>query len=148
MAEPIRLTESEFRELNPSVSPDGRWLLYDSNESGQQEVYVTTFPRAERKWQVSVAGGEQPRWTRDGTEIVYISPEWDTLYAAEVSVTGNTIDVGVVTELFEVDLRDDVGQDWGVTADGERFLINAAPERGRVSALYFVTNWPAILEDR
>jgi Tol biopolymer transport system component len=146
--EPIRLTESQFGEGDPSVSPDGRWLVYSSNESGQREVYVTTFPQAERKWQVSVGGGRNPRWTKGGAEIVYLAGTSDSVYAVEVGAVGNTFDVGAIKKLFDVELRGDIGQDWDVTADGERFLINQAPERSRVSALHFVSNWPAILEDQ
>jgi Tol biopolymer transport system component len=130
------------------VSPDGRWLVYSSTESGQREVYVTTFPQAERKWQVSVGGGREPTWTKSGAEIVYLAGTRDSVYAVGVEVVGDTFEVGAINKLFDVQLRGDAGQDWDVTADGERFLINSAPERGRVSALHFVTKWPAILEDR
>jgi serine/threonine protein kinase len=146
--EPIALIESEFFESHPTLSPDGRWLAYSSNESGRREVYVTTFPRPERKWQVSVGGGRQPRWTKDGAEIVYLGGNRDTLFAVEVDSIGDTFDVGAITKLFDVQLRGDLGADWGVTADGERFLINTAPERARISALHLVVNWPAILEER
>ena len=145
---PIPLIESEFREGDPIVSPDGRWLAYSSSESGEREIYVTTFPNAERKWQVSVGGGRQPRWTRDGSEIVYISGNWDALMAAEVDPTGQTFKVGSNTKLFDVNLRPDLGRDWDVTADGERFILNPSPDRGRVSPLHHVTNWPAILENQ
>jgi Tol biopolymer transport system component len=143
---PIRLTETEFNEGYPSVSPDGRWLLYSSDESGRDEVYVTTFPQAERKWQISTSGGEEAIWTKGGTEILYLGNNDKSIFAVEVGFDGDTLRVGSVEKLFDVDLRGDVGQDWAVTEDGERFLINTAIERGRVSALHFVSNWPAILD--
>lgn len=144
--EPISLIDSEFREEHPTVSPDGRWLAYSSNESGRREVYVTTFPHRERKWQVSVEGGRQPKWTKGGSEIVYIDENYDALHAVEVSAAAGTFNVGAVTKLFDVELRPDPGRDWDVTADGERFLLNSVPQRARVSALHLVVNWPAILE--
>ncbi len=144
--EPMALIESEFSENHPIVSPDGRWLAYASDESGRREVYVTTFPHPERKWQVSVEGGRQPKWTRGGSEIVFINENFDALHAVEVSSAAGTFNVGAVTRLFDVELRPDPGRDWDVTADGERFVLNTVPERGRVSALHLVVNWPAILE--
>ena len=143
---PVPIIQSEFNEGDSSVSPDGRWLAYSSNESGQIEVYVTTFPQAERKWQISISGGREPTWTRNGAEIVFINASWDTLVAADVVATGDTFEVGSISELFTVDLRGDKGRDWHVTPDGERFLLNmnplfSAPE------LHLVVNWPAMLED-
>jgi Tol biopolymer transport system component len=145
--EPIPLIESEFAVADATVAPDGRWLAYTSTESGRREVYVTTFPQLERKWQVSSEGGRQPVWTKDGSEIVFASLPINELYAAEVSTGGDTFTVGSVQKVLDVDLRADPGRDWDVTADGKRILTNAMPERGRVSALHLVVNWPAILED-
>ena len=69
-AEP--LLQTEFPEINPEISPDGRWLAYVSNESGQQEVYVRPFPNIEAgKWQVSQDGGRLPVWAPDGRELSY-----------------------------------------------------------------------------
>jgi Tol biopolymer transport system component len=146
--EPLTLVESEYGPRQPTVSPNGRWLAYSANESGQRQVYVTTFPQPDRRWQVSVDGGLQPRWTRNGAEIVFLAADRQSLMAAEVSSEGDTFTVGSVRKLFEANLRLDTGRDWDVTADGERFLLNSAPQQGRVSALHFVTNWPAILEDQ
>ncbi len=146
--EPITLVGTEFDENHGRVSPDGRWLAYSTNESGAREVFVTTFPSSGRKWQVSVRGGRQPVWTKDGGEIIYLNNEFDTLSAAEVSSEGETFEIGSVVDLFDVDLRPDRGRQWGVTADGERFLLNTAPKGGRVLPLHFVVNWPAILENQ
>jgi Tol biopolymer transport system component len=143
--EPIPLLVTKFAERSPRVSPDGRWLAYWSDESGRDEVYVTTFPVPARKWQVSVEGGQRPRWTRNGTEIVYLQDE--SLIAVAVSSAGDTFEVGAATKLFDVEIGGNTH--WDVTADGERFLINPAPERGpSASALQLAVNWPAMLEDR
>lgn len=144
---PVPIIQSEFFEVEPAVSPDGRWLAYSSNESGETEIYVTTFPQVERKWQISVSGGRQPTWTKNGTEIVFINSSWDTLVAAQVRPAGDTFEVGSTSELFKVNLRPDAGRDWHVTPDGERFLLNIDPRVFTVPELHLVINWPAMLED-
>jgi Tol biopolymer transport system component len=72
---PFAVLQSSFDEIEGQFSPDGRWLAYASNESGRYEIYIRTFPEAGRKWQVSVAGGVQPRWRRDGRELYYVAPD-------------------------------------------------------------------------
>jgi Tol biopolymer transport system component len=69
---PRPLIATEFHESSPAVSPDGRWLAYTSNESGRNEVYVTSFPEPAGKWQVSTNGGIAPEWMPDGREIAYL----------------------------------------------------------------------------
>ena len=146
--EPMVLIDDGFDVGDPTVSPDGRWLAYTSLESGRREIYVTTFPTPGRRWQVSTDGGRRPRWTRNGEEIIFLTFNRSALMAAQVDGTGETFKVGAIAELFDVELRAEPGRVWDVTEDGERFIINQAPERGRVSALNLVLNWPAILEAR
>ena len=68
------LLNTEFTEGGPAVSPDGRWLAYNSNESGRNEVYVRPFPDVTQgRWQVSTEGGAEPRWSRDGDQLFFIS---------------------------------------------------------------------------
>ena len=65
-----------FIERNGEISPDGRWLAYESNESGQFQIYVRPFPAVdEGRWQVSRDGGRQPVWPRNGRELVYVAPD-------------------------------------------------------------------------
>jgi Tol biopolymer transport system component len=63
--------QTEFDEYHPMISPDGRWLAYVSNESGQLEVYGQPFPEGGRKWLISTAGGDEPLWAPDGRELFY-----------------------------------------------------------------------------
>jgi Tol biopolymer transport system component len=75
---------------NGQFSPDGKWVAYASNESGKWEIYVTSFPEAKGKWQISSGGGEQPRWRGDGKELFYLSSDGNVM-AAPVS-TGTNFD--------------------------------------------------------
>ena len=69
------LVQSPFTERNGIISPDGRWLAYESNDSGRFEIYVRPFPDVNTgHWQVSTNGGTRPTWTRSGQELIYVSP--------------------------------------------------------------------------
>src|SRR6516225_8358058 len=83
--------------------PDGHWVAYTSNESGQSEIYVIPFPpiASGGRWQVSKGGGVQPRWRRNGKELFYISPDWKMM-AAPVSTTP-TFSSGTPQALFDTE---------------------------------------------
>ena len=72
---PVPYLQTPFNEGDAQFSPDGRWMAYASNESGQPQVYVQAIPASGAKWQISPAGGAQPRWRRDGKELFYISTD-------------------------------------------------------------------------
>jgi Tol biopolymer transport system component len=146
---PAVLLETPFVDHRPRVSPDGRWLVYTSNESGRPEVYVTTFPDGSGKWQVSTAGGNFPRWRRDGREIFYLSPD-DVLMAGEVHTDGGVFQVGVVQRLFQARPRftgvtQQSGYGYDVSADGQRFLVNTLLDETSTDPLTLLINWPALL---
>ena len=88
---------AQFDERSPTMSPDGHWLAYASNESGRDEIYVRAFPQPSGRWQVSAKGGTEPRWARTGGEIYYRNG--DTLVSAAVSVRP-TFSVGAHHVLF------------------------------------------------
>jgi Tol biopolymer transport system component len=110
---------TRFAENHGKLSPDGRWLAYDSDESGQPEVYVQTFPGAEGKWQVSTKGGARPVWSRSGRELFYISAD-NNLTAVDVE-SGARFEHGVPRPLFDVHMPPTATYD--VSRDGTRFLI-------------------------
>jgi len=144
--EPVPLVASSFREVSPSVSPDGRWLAFMSDESGQFEVYVTTFPEPGRRWQVSSNGGTTPRWRGDGREI-FLRTADGTLWAAAVDGSGDTFTVGEVSELFSWVRPPGFRSPYDVTNDGQRFLINRAVNANRAEPLAVVLNWDAELAE-
>jgi Tol biopolymer transport system component/tRNA A-37 threonylcarbamoyl transferase component Bud32 len=129
-------------ETNGQISPDGKWAAYASNESGNWEIYVTTFPSAAGKWQVSRGSGTEPRWRGDGKEIFYIGAG-STLMAVPISSEG-TISTGNPAPLFKSQLRAQVSSTdlftYDVTKDGQRFLVNRYAKPQQVVPLQIVLN--------
>jgi serine/threonine protein kinase/Tol biopolymer transport system component len=136
---------SVFR--NGQFSPDGKWVAYASNESGKWEIYVTSFPDAHGRWQVSSGGGEQPRWRGDGKELFFLSSD-GKMMAAPVT-TGTHFDVGTPVVLFQSTPRPPVlVYDlfvYDVSRDGQRFLINTQVKQTENTPMSVILNWPAKL---
>lgn len=124
------------------ISPDGKWVAYASQESGDWEIYVTAFPTAEGKWQISRGGGTEPRWRGDSKELFYIGPK-STLTAVAVT-GGDTFSAGNVTPLFRTQLRAPVSStdifSYDVTKDGQRFLVNRYTRSQAMSSPHIVLN--------
>jgi Tol biopolymer transport system component len=133
-----------MRSAVAAVPSDGHWVAYQSNESGRYEIHVRGFSQAGGKWKVSAAGGEQPRWRRDGREIYYVAPG-NKLMAVEVKPSGPALEVGSPKELFTTKLPGSFGYDYDVTADGKRFLVNSRIE-GEIRPITVVLNWPRKLK--
>lgn len=127
---------------NGQISPDGKWVAYASNESSDWEIYVTTFPGASGKWQVSRGGGTEPRWRGDGREIFYIGPRGE-LTAVEVS-SGTNFSAGTPMKLFPFHGRAQISSTdlftYDVTKDGKRFIVNRYVKPDRVAPLIVVLN--------
>jgi Tol biopolymer transport system component len=142
--QPFPLLQTDANESHGQFSPDGRWIAYQSNESGRFEIYVIPFPGPGGKWQVSTSGGAWARWPRDGKEIIYWAPD-HKLMAVEVKSKGATLEVRAVRPLFEVH-----PQRWfffyDVTADGQRFLVNTMGDQRGWSTITLVQNWTADLK--
>jgi serine/threonine protein kinase len=127
-------------------SPDGKWVAYASNESGRWEIYVTSFPEAHGKWQVSNAGGDQPRWRSDGKELFYLSP--DSKIMAVPVKTGANFDAGAPLALFPANPREMFATSelfsYDVSQDGQKFLINTQLKTA-MTPMSVVLNWTAKL---
>ena len=139
--------KTPFWEHAASFSPDGRFVVYVSDEAGPYDVYVRPFPEGSDRWKVSVDnGGAQPRWSQDGTEIFYV--EGDTLIAATVSTEPN-FSVKERRRLFQsVLLRGNFVPNYDVSRDGSRFVVvEPVGERLR-TAIKIVQNWLAEFQER
>jgi len=146
-AEPSVFRQTEFTEGVGMVSPDGRWLSYNSDESGNFEVYVTTFPTPGRRWQISTDSGGYAYWRADGKEIIYTEMD-GRLMAAAVSANGNTFTVGKVEPLFNIQPPSAGGQSYHPAADGQRFLVVPSTVQRADTLLNLMVNWPEVLEAR
>jgi eukaryotic-like serine/threonine-protein kinase len=124
------------------ISPDGKWLAYASDESGDWEVYITPFPATGGKLQVSRGGGTEPRWRGDGKEIFYVSPTQQIMSVA-VSAEGG-LSTGPPTSLFQIHARAPVSStdlfSYDVTPDGQRFLVNQYVKPAQIPPLNIVLN--------
>ena len=139
--EPLIATPSS--ELNADVSPDGRWLAYESDASGQSEVYVRPFPNVDDgQWLVSTDGGTRPRWSPTGRDLFYLHE--GRLFVAPVT-TGATFTPGNPEMLFEGAFDGVAGRTYDVSPDGERFLIikqaDATSEMATAPRVIIVENW-------
>jgi serine/threonine protein kinase len=135
------LLASEFIEVTPHFSPDGRWFAYSSDELGESEIFVRRFPMTEEKWRISTAGGQQPSWSADEKEIFFVALD-DKLMAARVA-TGATFSSGTPEPLFATTLALDgvVANEYAAAADRQRFLL-ALPTEGTASRIFrVITNW-------
>jgi Tol biopolymer transport system component/predicted Ser/Thr protein kinase len=141
---PIPIARTPFNEIWPAFSPDGRFVVYQSNESGRPEIYVQTFPNASGKWQVSTAGGADPSWRSDGKEIFYRAPDQKLM---EVDVqTGETFQAGIPRSLFLARIPPGASRNrYVASADGQRFLFVAPLGRESMTPTTVVLNWFAEL---
>ncbi len=130
-----------FAEVRPAVSPDGRWLAYQSDESGSYEVYVRPFPDVTRaRWQISTAGGTSPMWRRDGRELYFADRE--RLLAVPIEA-GERFVAAPAQPLFRLSgVEDRLGPLYDVAPDGARFLVfrDASPSAARPQVL-LVQGW-------
>ena len=119
------------------LSPDGRWLAYSSNESGQAEVYVVPFGGGQGKWQVSQNGGDRPTWGKDGKSLYYANPSY-TIFAVPVKQVNNTLQFGTAEPLVSNTSSQIFFYD--VSPDDKKILLNVISQQVNQS-ITVVTNW-------
>ncbi|HTK81348.1 MAG TPA: hypothetical protein VL633_03580, partial [Bacteroidota bacterium] len=131
-------------ETDGFFSPDGKWMVYTSDETGKKEVYVTSFPEHRGKWQVSNGGGGGALWSRDGKELFYFNGS--TIMKVDVLAQGGTFDFSVPRKLCE-EAPDTDTQD--ISVDGKLFLVRVAQtQRVTLPELEVVTNWFQVVENK
>jgi Tol biopolymer transport system component len=133
--------QTEFQDTQPRLSPDGRWLAYQSNESKRDEIYVVSFPQPTEKWQISTDGGQASVWSRDGRELYYFGGN-GKIMAVDIK-PGTRFQFGAPKALFEARVQsNNVNID--VSKDG-RFLLPALVDPDVSTPMTVVLNWPALL---
>ena len=133
-------------------SPDGKWIAYESDETGQPEIYVRSFPlEAGGKWQISTVGGEQPTWRRDGKELFYLTLD-KKLMASEVQTT-EIFKAGNSKLLFQTHVDPRVNT-WGIrifkqylaSSEGKCFLVNTLVDNTASAGITVLLNWKSVLK--
>jgi eukaryotic-like serine/threonine-protein kinase len=137
-------------EIDPVVSPDGRFLAYASDETGRYEVYVQTFPKPGRRWQISSTGGTEPRWRGDGAELYYLSTDKKIMATSVSAPAGRSVPelhVSPPVALFPVrtPAASVYRRSYDVTRDGKRFLVNILEADVPAPAIHVLLNWTALL---
>jgi serine/threonine-protein kinase len=136
---PHQVLAASFNNYNPSLSPDGRWMAYESDESGRFEVYVRPFPGPGGRWQVSLNGGREPVWSPAGGEIFYRNG--DDMMSATVRTQGG-FEVGGRTKLFEgsYDVANNGVTNYDVSKDGRTFVM-LQQVQGNAQSVFVTLNW-------
>jgi serine/threonine protein kinase/Tol biopolymer transport system component len=141
-----KLFESESAKDEFQLSPDGRWIAFNSDESGTVEVYVAAFPSFTDKRQVSDGGSGQPRWRKDGRELFYRTFD-GRLMAVPVTI-GASLETGAPELLFQTRINSSLGFDaFSARADGQRFLALEPLDAGSTPVINIVLDWTAGLKD-
>ncbi len=144
-ARPLRQTNAT--ETEARISGDGRWMAYQSDETGRHEIYVTPFPEGGRSWQISQSGGMYPFWGSRGSELVYIDLN-GYLQAIPISLGGESLNVGRHETLFQIDPPGAGGCLYAPSPDFERFYVNPSGVSEAENTLHLIVNWTAKEDQR
>ena len=136
---PQPFLRTPYREYNPMLSPDNRWLAYASNETGDMQIYLLEYPDRGRKIPVSTEGGKAPVWSPDGRELYYTSGS--TLMVAQITPEPDFA-IGTPKRLFEgsYNMGGNLGHGYDVSLDGKRFLMIKKSEDPEMQLIH-VQNW-------
>ncbi|HEX2896988.1 MAG TPA: hypothetical protein VHP63_02940, partial [candidate division Zixibacteria bacterium] len=143
---PEPLLVESYQEMRAAISPDGQYLAYQSNETGDNEVYLREL-NGDGKWQVSNGGGRGPLWRGDGKEIFYSTANFD-LMATPISYAGG-VEIGTPVKLFNQRFffqGQNTLNPYAVTNDGRKFYLLAPAEEGVAAEFIVVQNWPEELK--
>ena len=147
---PVPFLKTQFNERKGRFSPDGKWIAYTSNESGEDQVYLQPFPPNGGKWQISTNGGIEPRWRGDGRELYYVNNAANPKLMA-VPIQWSTVpEPGAPREIPTLQMGNmglDGANQYVVTADGQRFIMQSSTQQqtGPVP-ISILVNWPAGLK--
>ena len=127
-AKPSPYLQTKFNETNARFSPElsPRWVAYQSDETGRYEVYISAFPKARAKFQISTGGGRYPEWGAGGREIFFVAPD-NKLMAADLMITADAVRPSAPRALFTLPIIDNGWSPYD-TIDGQRFLVRAVAQ--------------------
>jgi eukaryotic-like serine/threonine-protein kinase len=142
---PFSVIATNFADVTPSFSPDGKWLAYANNETGRYEVYIQPFPSGAGRWQVSTAGGSVPKWRKDSKELFFYSVD-QQIMAVDVNQNGASPQLGTPHALFKATTVGAQSGPYSVSSDGKKFVMNTVLPQSVTEPLTLITNWSADLK--
>jgi Tol biopolymer transport system component len=147
---PFPVVQTRFDETEGQFSPDGRWLAYQSNESGRAEIYLRPFPGPGGQIAISTVGGTQPRWRRDGKELFYVSESKLMAVSIGLPPAGQTPNIGAPVLLFAARMAtgSELHQQYAVAADGQRFMMHVDLDDESTAPITIVQNWQTAIKGR
>jgi Tol biopolymer transport system component len=145
---PYPVVRTPFDDRDGQFSPDGRWLAYESDKSGRPEIYVQRFPGPGGETRISIDGGRQVRWRTDGKELYFVAPD-NSLMAVPIARGRNDerLTAGSPVKLFATRMVRSTAilrQQYAVSADGQRFLINVVADEASTTPITLLLNWQAL----
>ena len=145
---PVPIVTSKFVDAHPALSPDGKWLVYVSQDTDQSEVYVQPFQGSGTRWRISTQGGIEPFWRADGREIFYLALDGGLMSVAVEP--GARPQFALPRKLFDSPepAHFDTRTQYAPTRDGQRFLFVAHEGHGEMGSTTVVLNWPLLLPRR
>ncbi|MFA6469441.1 MAG: protein kinase [Bacteroidota bacterium] len=140
------LLSSEFSEWISTFSPDGKWFTYQSNETGRYEIYIRPTDGSPSKWQISTNGGNNPRWSSNGREIIYHIAN-QQIISTSISVSGNQVEIGKTVQLFKIDagFQNTVTD---ISADGKHVLTARTMNTQLLKNGSLVFQWQKMIEKK
>jgi Tol biopolymer transport system component len=142
---PFSVISTNFTDVVPVFSPDGKWLAYSNNETGRYEVYIQPFPGGAGRWQVSTAGGSNAVWRKDGKELFFQSLD-QQIMAVDIHENGAGLELGAPHALFKAATVNNGNGPYTVSADGKKFVMNTVLPQSITEPLTLITNWTADLK--
>jgi Tol biopolymer transport system component len=142
---PFAVVRTEFNESQAQFSPDGRWIAYQSDKTGNPVIYIQPFPGTGDEVRASIEGGTQPRWNPGSPELFYVGAD-DRLMAVPIRVaSGGKIEPGASRALFRTDVGSTATlayrQQYVVSPDGQSFIMNSAVTEAGASSISVILNW-------
>jgi eukaryotic-like serine/threonine-protein kinase len=142
---PFPVAQTRFEERDGQFSPDGKWVAYESDESGRFEIYIQAFPGPGTRERISTDGGTQVRWRRDGKELFYVAADGRLMATPIHFGAPSSVEAGIPVPLFKTSLVREISlvrQQYVVSADGQRFLMKVVGEESSGSApITLILNW-------
>jgi Tol biopolymer transport system component len=144
IAKPFPFSATEHSERNARFSPDGKWIAYTSDESGQLDVYIQAFGNHGGKWRVSSNGGRMPSWSKDGKDLFYVTGE--TQFMSVPIESEPAFKIGTPVPMFQIQMAEtgitaENRTEYAISVDGNRFLINKKIEEEVSTPITIITNW-------